>query len=107
MGNTNNRKARFVSQTGAYIKSNEYYFGRGETMGHISKKALSSLDLAKGTYPKFFHSIFIPDGSDKTLAEMDVYEFSKYDYIRKSIKELINQLDYSYLFHDSYTLFEL
>lgn len=108
MGDTNKRAARFVSQTGAYMKANEYSFGRGEITGHISTRITPSPDIPqKGTYPYFFHTIFIPDGATKTLAEMDMFEFAKYDYIRKSIVSLISKLEYSYDFYDNYTFFTI
>ena len=86
---SNMRKARFVSQTGAYIKSGNYCFGRGETNGRISDYVAVIDDAKYGTYPYFFNLIFIPDGASKTLAEMDMFEFAKYDYMRKSIRQLI------------------
>ena len=89
MGNTSKRKARFVSQTGAYLRANSYIYGRGELMGEIAYKKSEIIIPKYGTYPYFFHLIFIPDGANKTLAEMDMYEYSKYDYMRKSIIELI------------------
>ena len=92
MGNTNKRKARFVSQTGAYIKPNKYYYGRGEVFGTIAYEKAEIITPKYGTYPYFFHLIFIPDGADKTLAEMDMYEYAKYDYMRKSIIQLIDEL---------------
>lgn len=90
---SNMRKARFVSQTGAYIKSGHYCFGRGETLGRISHKVAVINNERYGTYPYFFNLIFIPDGASKTLAEMDMYEFAKYDYMRKSIRQLICNIE--------------
>jgi len=68
MGETTKRKARFVSQTGAYIKPNKYYYGRGELVGKITYKKAEVVKPKYGTYPYFFHLVFIPDGADKTLA---------------------------------------
>ena len=87
------RKARFVSQTGAYIKSGHYCFGRGETKGRISNYIAVIDNVKYGTYPYFFNLIFIPEGASKTLAEMDMYEFAKYDYMRKSIRQLIINIE--------------
>ena len=106
MGNTIKRKARFVSQTGAYVKSNKYYFGRGEIFGSIAYQK-AKIDIPKyGTYPYFFHLIFIPDGAEKTLAEMDIYEYAQYDYMRKSIVQLIHELSHEDSFERQLTLFD-
>lgn len=106
MGNTNKRKARFVSQTGAYIKPNKYFYGRGEVFGTIAYKEAEIINPKYGTYPYFFHLIFIPDGADKTLAEMDMYEFAKYDYMRKSIVHLIDEFSRDPLYRQCH-LFDL
>lgn len=92
MGNTNKRKAKFVSQTGAYVKANKYYYGRGELVGSIAYKKAEIVTPKYGTYPYFFHLLFIPEGEDKTLAEMNMYEYAQYDYMRKSIVQLIKEL---------------
>ncbi|MCR5799209.1 MAG: GNAT family N-acetyltransferase [Lachnospiraceae bacterium] len=106
MGNCTNRKARFVSQTGAYLKSNEYFYGRGEIEGTISKKIANIEKPLYGTYPYFFHRIFIPNGANKTLAEMDMYEYAKYDYMRKSFKQLISSIDSIYRDYDLFDYME-
>lgn len=107
MGNTNKRKAKFVSQTGAYVKSNTYYYGRGEITGTIAYEIPNiSIVPTYGTYPYFFHKIFIPDGATKTLAEMDMYEYAKYDYMRKGIVQMIKELS-NEAFHRELTLFDL
>lgn len=92
MGNTSKRKARFVSQTGAYVKTGEYCYGRGEVNGRIAIEKAEIITPKYGTYPYFFHLLFIPDGAEKTLAEMDMYEYAQYDYMRKSIIQLISEL---------------
>lgn len=108
IGKSKKRNARFVSQMGAYVKSNEYFFGRGEVNGTISiePKVMKDTMPKLGTYPYFFHSIFIPDGASKTLAEMDMYEYSKYDYKRKCILNFIENLRYTDSPNDQLTLFE-
>lgn len=106
MGNTNKRKARFVSQTGAYIESEKYCYGRGEIWGTIASKKAEIFTPKYGTYPYFFHLIFIPDGAEKTLAEMDMHEYAQYDYMRKSIIQLINELSSISKFQREYTLFD-
>lgn len=107
MGNTTKRKARFVSQTGAYIKSEEYCYGRGETYGTIAIEKANVIDHKYGTYPYFFHLLFIPEGADKTLAEMDMYEYAQYDYMRKSITELISNMSMRGIHTRPYTILDL
>ena len=106
MGGTDKRKARFVSQTGAYVKANEYRFGRAETTGIIALKKSQIVQPLYGTYPYFFHLLFIPDGANKTLAEMDMHEYAQYDYMRKSIVQLIQQLNSNDELERQYTLFD-
>lgn len=106
MGNTNKRKAKFVSQTGAYVKANKYYYGRGEIDGTIAYKKAEVIVPKYGTYPYFFHLLFIPEGADKTLAEMNMYEYAQYDYMRKSIVQLIEELSKD-SFQRQITLFDL
>ena len=107
MGNTSKRKARFVSQTGAYLKSNKYFYGRGETFGRIAFERAYINDKKYGTYPCFFHLLFIPDGSNKTLAEMDMFEYAQFDYMRKSIVQLIRNISQGGTLYRQYTLFDL
>ena len=106
MGNTKKRKAKFVSQTGAYIKASTYCYGRGEITGSIAEQIPEINEVQYGTYPYFFHLIFIPDGSDKTLAEMDMHEYSKYDYMRKSIIQLIQEMSQYEEIEQPLTLFD-
>lgn len=106
MGGTQKRKARFVSQTGAYIKPNRYYYGRGEIVGTIAYKKAEVIVPKYGTYPYFFHLLFVPEGADKTLAEMNMYEYAQYDYMRKSIIQLIGELSKD-SFQRQLTLFDL
>ncbi len=106
MGNTNKRRARFVSQTGAYLKANKYYYGRGEIEGNIAYEMPKTILFKNGTYPYFFHLLFIPNGADKSLAEMDMHEYSKYDYMRKSIVQLISDISNNECLYRQYTLFD-
>lgn len=106
MGNTSKRRAKFVSQTGAYVKAKEYCYGRGEVYGTISYKKSEIMQPKYGTYPYFFHLLFIPDGADKTLAEMDMYEYAQYDYMRISIVQLIKNLSDFEPLQRQYTVFD-
>ena len=107
LGNTEKRKAKFVSQTGAYTKQGRYYYGRGEIYGKIAWEKATIHYPKYGTYPFFFHLLFIPEGADKTLAEMDMHEYAKYDYMRKSIVELINNMSDNEILMRQYSLFDL
>ncbi len=106
MGDTNKRKAKFVSQTGAYVKTSKYYYGRGEVSGRIAYKKSEIITPKYGTYPYFFHLLFIPDGTDKTLAEMDMYEYAQYDYMRKGIVQFINELSDGGDLYRQYSIFD-
>lgn len=106
MGNTSKRKAKFVSQTGAYVKAKGYYYGRGEVSGTIAYKKSEVIKPKYGTYPYFFHLLFVPDGADKTLAEMDMHEYAQYDYMRRSIVQLIKNLSDCELLQRQYTVFD-
>lgn len=106
LGGTDKRHAKFVSQTGAYIKSSSYCFGRGEITGKIADRVSEICNPKYGTYPYFFHLIFIPDGADKTLAEMDMHEYAKYDYMRKGIVQLISEISHCGSLQRQYTLFD-
>lgn len=106
MGDTKRRKAKFVSQTGAYIKSSTYCYGRGEILGRIANEVPVVSKPRYGTYPYFFHLIFIPDGANKTLAEMDMHEYAKYDYMRKSIVQMIDEIEKNGELQRHYTLFD-
>ena len=74
--------------------------------GEIAMKKAEVITPKYGTYPYYFHLIFIPDGASKTLAEMDMYEYAKYDYMRKSILQLIKDLASVSSFQRQYTLFD-
>lgn len=98
MGTTERRRARYVSQIGAYTGKGRYIVGRGEVTGHItlsSRTADEAAAHAPMTSPWFFHSIFQPLGSDRTLAEMGVLEFAEHDYKRRAVRDFLPKLDFS------------
>ena len=45
-----------------------------------------------------------PEGANKTLAEMDMYEYAKYDYMRHSFEELIMRLSETEPIYRTYTI---
>lgn len=90
MGETTRRSARFVSIIGIYSGKGEYRVYQGYTDGQISMEVRESQNPPpenKVINPHFFHKIFIPDGSKKTMAEMDYIEFESFDYRRKYRKD--------------------
>ena len=64
------RKAHFVSVITAVFKNGELIQTRGECNGHIATKFNS-------VQPLTYNPVFIPDGFDKPIGEMDEEEFSK------------------------------
>jgi XTP/dITP diphosphohydrolase len=58
----------------------------GECNGKISKKTL-------GDHGFGFDPIFIPDGEDKTFAQMETEEKNSFSHRSKSLEKLINYLD--------------
>lgn len=96
MGQSHRRRAIYVSQIGAYLGGDKYISSRGEIEGVISdtpRRSKLAHDMFPKTNPWFFHSIFVPNGSNHTLAEMNPEEFIKYDYRRKSVEGLLSQLE--------------
>ncbi len=87
-----NPRRQVVHEMRGFLRAGTYYIGRGETIGSISEsirvadRALRDVPM---TSPWFFHTIFVPEGSVFTLAEMDVIEFVKFDYKRKAVVEFL------------------
>ncbi len=94
MGSTTLRRAHYVSQLGVYLGRDRYVYARGETHGRIAQHSRVADEALRGvpaTSPWFFHSIFVPDGSTRTLAEMDAGEFASFDYRRRAVVELLGK----------------
>ncbi len=72
---TDNRKARFRSVISLIWNSKEYLF-EGICEGII-------INAKKGTYGFGYDSVFVPDGSEKTFAEMTMDEKNNYSHRRK------------------------
>jgi inosine/xanthosine triphosphate pyrophosphatase family protein len=89
------RRAKYVSQIGAYLGNRQYLIGRGEVSGTIAWESRIS-DQAQAavpiTSPWFFHSIFVPEGTTRTLAEMGPEEFVMFDYKRRAVDQFIGKL---------------
>lgn len=89
------RTAEFTAILGVYLGGSDYIFSRGTMKGTISNAIRVSKvceDQVPATNPFHFHSIFIPEGADKTIAQMDENEFVKYDYRRKAAVDLCSKI---------------
>lgn len=89
------RRARYVCQLGFSPHPGRYETFRSELDGaiahdiSISEEAITSFPYSNAT---FFHSLFIPDGSDRTLASMDSNEFNRYDYRRRCLHQSVDAM---------------
>lgn len=82
----NDRKAKFVCVICLILSNiNEPIFFRGELEGEISYKI-------KGNNGFGYDPIFIPNGYDKTLAELTLVEKNKISHRAIAVKKLINYL---------------
>lgn len=90
------RDATFICQLGAYLGQHRYCFATAELRGSIAEEARVS-EVAEAQFPAsnpfYFHLVFVPEGSRKTLAEMNAEEFSAVDYRRDCAKLLLEKLD--------------
>jgi inosine/xanthosine triphosphate pyrophosphatase family protein len=83
MGGSTRRSATFVCQMGVLTKGGGYSVFRSERRGRISlteRPQGPGGDFFPYVIPHNFHSIFIPEGSAKTYAEMLPGEFRSFDY---------------------------
>lgn len=79
-----NRSARFRTVISLILDGKEYYF-EGICPGKI-------ISDRKGTNGFGYDPIFVPDGSDKTFAEMDMDGKNKFSHRKKAMEKLINFL---------------
>lgn len=80
------RRARYVCQIGVNVAASRYEYFRSEINGVISVEERASAEALSSfpfTNPTFFHRIFVPEGSDQTLAEMEAADFVQHDYRRR------------------------
>lgn len=89
LGELNNREAQFRTVVCALIDGEEYLF-EGICTGLITGKRRGSTGFG-------YDPIFIPDGSNKTFAEMEVSEKNKFSHRRKAIDKLVAFLEHSNL----------
>lgn len=79
------RKARFRTVISLLLNGKEYHFV-GICNGRI-------IDEKKGTNGFGYDSVFIPDGSDETFAQMDMDKKNKFSHRKKAMNKLISFLN--------------
>lgn len=95
MEDVSTRTAMFFCQMGVYLGGAKYRFTRSELHGAISREPRVSQitkDQVPASNPFYFHSIFVPDGSAHTLAEMDGARFRDFDYRRRCAESLAAEI---------------
>ncbi len=80
-----NKSARFRTVISLILDDKEYFF-EGMCTGKI-------IGERKGNNGFGYDPVFIPDGSDKTFAEMDMDEKNKFSHRKKAMEKLINFLN--------------
>lgn len=98
LGKSKRRAAKYVCQIGINSAPGQYAYFRSELAGRISDATHVAADSEINfpyTNPTFFHSIFIPDGSERCLAEMDANEFLAHDYRRACFSQTLTVLQES------------
>jgi XTP/dITP diphosphohydrolase len=81
-----NRKARFTTIISLILNNTEHFF-EGVCEGEI-------IEAPRGIYGFGYDSIFIPEGSHKTFAEMTLEEKNKYSHRKKATIKLASYLSY-------------
>ena len=81
----NNKAARFRTVISLIQDGKEYFF-EGISPGKI-------ISERKGNNGFGYDPVFVPTGSDKTFAEMDMAEKNKFSHRKKAMEKLINFLN--------------
>ncbi len=84
LSNQNNKAARFRTVISLILEGNEYFF-EGICPGKI-------INERKGDNGFGYDPVFVPDGSDKTFAEMTMEEKNKFSHRKKAMEKLIQFL---------------
>lgn len=95
MQGSRRRRATYVCQLGVALRNTRYEYLRFDLSGQIATRLRRSAAAGKHfpyTNATFFHSIFIPEGSDQTIAEMDSSTFVHFDYRRKCLEKALPHL---------------
>jgi XTP/dITP diphosphohydrolase len=82
--NNNNRKAKFRTVISLILDNKEYFF-EGICDGEI-------LTDRKGEKGFGYDPIFMPEGSDKSFAEMSMEEKNKFSHRKKAVDKMIEFL---------------
>lgn len=82
--NKKNRKARFRTVISLVIEGEETQF-EGIVEGKI-------IDKKRGEEGFGYDPIFVPDGCDKTFAEMDIVEKNRISHRARAVEKLLNHL---------------
>ncbi|TYP98585.1 XTP/dITP diphosphohydrolase [Sphingobacterium allocomposti] len=80
LGDTPDRKARFRTVISLYLNGQQYFF-EGTIEGHI-------LDARRGDGGFGYDPIFVPDGYDRTFAEMSLEEKNKISHRAVAVEKL-------------------
>lgn len=76
-----NRQARFRTVISLLWEGKEYFF-EGICTGHIT-------DTPRGSEGFGYDPVFVPDGSDRTFAEMSMDEKKQFSHRAKAMKQLV------------------
>lgn len=85
LGNNPNRKARFRTVISLILEGREYFF-EGICEGNI-------LEEQQGSKGFGYDPVFVPDGAEKSFAEMSMEEKNKYSHRQKAVSQLIDILN--------------
>ncbi len=85
LSSTTNKTARFRTVISLILEGKEYFF-EGICLGKIIAER-------KGDNGFGYDPVFVPDGSDKTFAEMDMEGKNKFSHRKKAMEKLIQFLN--------------
>jgi XTP/dITP diphosphohydrolase len=85
LADNKNRKARFRTVISLIINGNEILF-EGVAQGKITESR-------RGNKGFGYDPVFIPEGTDRTFAEMDIREKNQYSHRKKATEKLISFLN--------------
>ncbi|MBS3791263.1 MAG: RdgB/HAM1 family non-canonical purine NTP pyrophosphatase [Candidatus Bipolaricaulota bacterium] len=81
----NNRQARFVTIATLYISPNERYVSRGVLEGRIIREP-------KGSSGFGYDPVFVPEGYERTLAELGEEEKNKISHRKKALEKMKSEI---------------
>jgi len=82
-----NKRARFRTVISLILGGKEFFF-EGICTGKI-------IEIKRGSKGFGYDPVFIPDGSDKTFAEMEIEEKNKFSHRKKALQKLVDFLSTS------------